>query len=178
MELKNLLTPWNWFKKEEESKSVQSQVVTKTLDHPLSRLHSDIDKLFEKFFQGVPFSPFGKEDGGLGGSLILPHVDIGEGKKDYTIRVEIPGVDEKDIDLTIADGTLLIRGEKRYEKEDQDKQYHRVERSYGAFQRMISLPEDADESKVEAKFKNGLLTVTIPKNPDVKPSGRRIAITS
>jgi HSP20 family protein len=91
--------------------------------------------------------------------------------------VEVPGVDEKDIELTIADGTLLIRGEKRYEKEDHDKQYHRVERSYGAFQRMLSLPTDADESKIAAKFKNGVLTVTIAKNPDTKPPVRRIAIT-
>jgi HSP20 family protein len=177
MELKNLLTPWNWFKKEEESRSTPSQVLSKTTDHPLSRIHSDIDKLFENFFQGFPLSPFRQEGESAWGGLILPQVDIGEGKKDYTIKVEVPGVDEKDIELTITDGTLLIRGEKRYEKEDHDKQYHRVERSYGAFQRMLSLPTDADESKIEAKFKNGVLTVTIAKNPDAKPPVRRIAIT-
>jgi len=176
MELKNLLTPWNWFKKEEEAQSVQSQAATKALDHPLSRLHNDIDRLFEDFFHRVPFFPFRNEGSRAGGGLILPHVDIGESKQDYTIKVEVPGVDEKDIDLTLADGTLLVRGEKRYEKEDQDKHYHRVERSYGAFQRIISLPADADESQVEAKFKNGLLTVTIPKNPEVKPPVRRIPI--
>ena len=177
MELKNLLSPWNWFKKEEESRSTSSQVLSKTTDHPLSRFHSDIDKLFENFFQGVPLSPFRQEGGSAWGGVILPQVDIGESKKDYTIKVEVPGIDEKDIDLTIADGTLLIRGEKRSEKEDHDKQYHRVERSYGAFQRMLSLPTDADESKVEAKFKNGVLTVTIAKNPDAKPPVRRIAVT-
>ena len=177
MELKKLLSPWNWFKKEEESRSSEGQVLSKTMDHPLGRLHSDIDKLFENFFQGFPSSAFSQKGKSAWEGVILPQVDIGEGKDDYTVKVEVPGVDEKDIELTLADGTLVVRGEKRSEKEDHEKQFHRVERSYGAFQRMLSLPSDADESKVKAKFKNGLLTVTIGKNPDAKPPVRKIAIT-
>ena len=176
MELKKLLSPWNWFKKEEESRSSRVPVVSQAMDHPLGRLHSEIDKLFENVFQGFPASPFSRGWGNDWEGVILPQVDIGEGKKEYTIKVEVPGVDEKDIELTLADGTLVIRGEKRSEKEDHEKHFHRVERSYGAFQRMLSLPNDADERKIKAKFKNGLLTVTIVKNPDAQPSVRKIAI--
>ncbi|GJL51339.1 MAG: heat-shock protein Hsp20 [Nitrospirales bacterium] len=178
MELKQLLTPWNWFKKEEEqSLSVQHKNSINTVDHPLGQLHRDLDKLFDNFFQGFPLSPFRKENGSSWGGLILPQVDIGEDKKQYTITVEVPGVAEKDIDLTLADGTLMIRGEKRYEQEDRDKQYHRIERSYGSFQRMLSLPTDADENTIDAKFKHGVLTITIAKDPNSKPPVRKIMIT-
>lgn len=178
MELKKVLNPWNWFKKEEEQAQVaRTQAVTPAPTNPVERLHYDIDQLFENFFRGFPLSPFtSRGRGGEFGSLILPQVDIAEGKKEYTITVEVPGVDEKDIDLTLADGTLTIRGEKKYEKEDKDKEYHRIERSYGSFQRVISLPTDADENEVKAKFKNGVLTITIGKNPSATPPVRKIAI--
>ena len=108
--------------------------------------------------------------------LIMPQVDIGESQKDYTITVEVPGVQEKDIDLTLIDGTLTIRGEKRSEHEEKEKHYHRVERSYGSFQRILSLPNDADENTVKAKFKDGVLTITIAKDPQAKPAGRKFEI--
>lgn len=178
MELKNLLTPWNWFKKEEEqSQSARSQNVSKSTDHPLARFHRDLDQLFDNVFQGFPLSPGRRENGSSWGGFILPHVDISEDKKQYTITVEVPGVAEKDIQMTLADGTLMIQGEKRSEQEDKNKHYHWVERSYGSFQRMLSLPTDADENNVEAKFKNGVLTITIAKDPGAKPAVRKIAIT-
>ena len=178
MELKNFLTPWNWFKKEEEqSQAVRSQNVSRSTDHPLVRFHRDIDQLFENFFHGFPLSPVRSTNVSLWDGFILPQVDIGEGEKQYTITVEVPGVAEKDIHLTLADGTLKIQGEKRSEQEDKNKHYHRVERSYGSFQRMLSLPTDADENTVEAKFKNGVLTITIAKDPQAKSLVRHIAIT-
>jgi len=178
MELKQLLTPWNWFKKEEEqSLSVQHKNSMNTVDHPLGQLHRDLDKLFDNFFQRFPLPSSRKENEGVWGRFIQPQVDIGEDKKQYTITVEVPGVNEKDIDLTVADGTLMIRGEKRYEQEDHDKQYHRIERSYGSFQRLLSLPTDADESTIDAKFRNGILTITIAKDPNSKPPVRQIMIT-
>jgi HSP20 family protein len=177
MELKSLLTPWNWFKKEEEQKQAgQGQNVLKTTDHPLSRLHHDLDSLFAQMFQGVPqLSPRNGKSETWGG-LLTPQVDIGESQKDYTITVEVPGVKEKDINLTLLDGTLTIRGEKRDEHEEKDKHYHRIERSYGSFQRILSLPTDADENNVKAKFKDGVLTITIAKDPQAKSPVRKIAI--
>lgn len=178
MELKNLLTPWNWFKKEEEqSQPARSQNVSRSSDHPLARFHRDLDQLFDNVFQGFPLSPGRRENGNSWGGFILPHVDISEDKKHYTITVEVPGVAEKDIQMTLADGTLMIQGEKRSEQEDKNKHYHRVERSYGSFQRILSLPTDADENTIEAKFKNGVLTITIGKDPAAKPAVRKIAIT-
>lgn len=178
MELKNLLTPWNWFKKEEEhSQSARSQNVARSIDHPLARFHRDLDQLFDNVFQGFPLWAGGRENGSRENGLILPQVDIGEGDKEYIITLEVPGVAEKDIHLTLADGTLMIQGEKRSEQEDRNKHYHRIERSYGSFQRMLSLPTDADENNVEAKFKNGVLTITIAKDPAAKPAVRKIAIT-
>jgi len=175
MELKNVLTPWNWFKKEEEQTS-KTQALPITREPSLGRLHQEIDQLFESFFRGFPFSPIRQTEQTWMGGMMMPKVDIAEEGKHYTITVEVPGVEEKDLEVSIADGTLTIRGEKRHEQENREKQYHRVERSYGAFQRMLSLPNDANEEAVEAKFKNGILTLTVPKNPSTKPAGRKIAI--
>lgn len=177
MELKNLLTPWNWFKKEEEqSQSGRSLNVVKGTDHPLSRLHHDLDTLFDQVFGQFPMRSSGSKNGRMSEGLIMPQVDIGESQKEYIITVEVPGVQEKDIDLTLIDGTLTIRGEKRSEHEEKKKHYHRVERSYGSFRRILSLPIDADENSVKAKFKDGILTITIGKDPQAKSSVRKIAI--
>ena len=177
MELKNILTPWNWFKKEEEQTSRTQNILPITREAPLGRIHQEIDQIFDNFFRGSWLSPFRQLDQKWMGSMMLPKVDIAEDKKEYTITVEVPGVEEKDIDLTIADGTLTIRGEKRHEEENHDRQYHRVERSYGAFQRVLSLPDDSKEDAIEAKFKNGILTLRVPKTTSTKSGGRKIPIT-
>ena len=176
MELKQLLTPWNWFKKEQQqSLPVHHQSGVRS-DNPFEQIHHDLDQLFTQFFQGILSSPFRKDPRASWNGFIQPHVDMSEGQKHYTISVEVPGVDQKNIDLTLADGTLMIRGEKRWEHEDHDKQYHRIERSYGSFQRMLSLPKDTDEQTIDAKFRNGVLTITIAKDPEAKPLVQRIAI--
>ena len=176
MELKNILTPQNWFKKEEERTSRTQNTLPITREAPLGRIHEEIDQLFDNFFRGSWLSPFRQFDQTWMGGMMMPKVDIAEDKKQYTITVEILGVEEKDIDLTIADGTFTIRGEKRHEEENHDRQYHRVERSHGAFQRVLSLPDDSNEDAIEAKFKNGILTLTVPKIPNVKPTGCKIVI--
>jgi len=179
MELKNLLTPWNWFKKEEEQQAVRSQGrgQNSVVSHPLMRLHDEIDQIFGQFYQGFPFSSSRWPQEWSKGGVVFPQLNIAENKNAYTITVDVPGVEEKDIELTVQEGTLLIRAEKQTEKEDENKQYHRVERSYGSFQRVLSLPSDAEEDKIEAKFKNGVLTITVTKNTKMTSSGRKIAIT-
>ncbi|MDT7043362.1 Hsp20/alpha crystallin family protein [Candidatus Nitronereus thalassa] len=176
MELKQMLTPWNWFKKEEETKPVPVHITKEGRDYPIDRLHHEMNQLFDSFFRGFPLSPF---SGGLKESwqgVMRPNVDISEGSKHYTITVEVPGVQEKDMELTIADGTLTVRGEKRHEQETHESQYHRVERSYGAFQRVISLPDNANEQEVKAQFKQGVLTITVGKTSQAKSGGRKIVI--
>ena len=179
MELKNLLTPWNWFKKEEEQQVVRPQISGRSSgsSHPLMRLHNEIDQIFDQFYHGFPLFPLRWPQERSKGGVVFPQLNIAESKNAYTITVDVPGVEEKDIELTVEEGTLIIRGEKQTEKEDEHKQYHRVERSYGSFQRVLSLPADAEEDKIEAKFKNGVLTITVTKNTKMTSSGRKIAIT-
>jgi HSP20 family protein len=179
MELKNILTPWNWFKKEEQQQAVRSKSPGRSSvsNQPLVRLHNEIDQLFDNVFQGFPLSPFRMPQEWSKEAMLFPQLNIAENKNEYVITVDAPGVEEKDIELSAEDGTLIIRGEKQKEKEDQDHQNHRVERAYGSFQRVLSLPTDADEEEINAKFKNGVLTVTVPKNPKMTSSGRKIAIT-
>jgi len=179
----NKLKPWNWFKKE-QTNEVASLPVRRadSLQHPLARLHDDLDRLFDSFFESWGLPSWGRLSrpgwpGPASSGFLRPSLDISENRKGYTLRVEIPGVEKEDVKLTLEDDTLLISGEKRQEKEDNDGGYHCVERSYGAFQRVISLPADADQDKLEAKFRNGVLTITLPRKAGVKSNAREIAIT-
>lgn len=167
--------PWNWFKNEEQQQGAsvpvqgqnRSSVPSTYSQHPLWELHREMDRLFERAFQG-----FGPLSSGLptsAQSLLKPNVDIKENKKSYTISVEVPGVEEGDVKLELADGALTISGEKKHEKEEKDEHYHSIERSYGSFKRVLSLPQDAKEDDIKAKFKNGVLTITVPRKQIAKP---------
>ncbi|MEQ1795223.1 MAG: Hsp20/alpha crystallin family protein [Nitrospira sp.] len=98
-----------------------------------------------------------------------PVVDISEDDKEYAIKAELPDVKKEDIKLNVHDDVLTITGERKYEKEEKGKKYHRVERAYGSFMRSFTLPEDADGTKVTAEYKDGLLNVRLPKSEKAKP---------
>src|SRR5438132_10186956 len=102
-------------------------------------------------------------------SAWAPLVDITEDDKEYLIKVELPEIKKEDVKVTVENGTLTISGERKFEKEEKDKKYHRVERGYGSFVRTFALPEDADAGKVKAEFKHGMLEVHLPKNERAKP---------
>lgn len=144
---------------------------------PFASFRSEFDRLFEDFFGET--SPATRE-GAPAEQALAPRLDIAESEKAFTISAELPGVDEKDLDVTVADGLLTIKGEKRSEAEEKDeaKNYHRVERSYGLYERRLTLPQDADQSKIDADFRNGVLTVTIPKSKAASEAVRKIAIKS
>lgn len=95
----------------------------------------------------------------------MPATDVTEDDKEYLIKTELPDVKKEAVKVTAKDGVLTIAGEKRMEKEEKDKKYHRIERAYGTFQRCFTIPEDADADKVVAEFKEGVLTVHLPKKP-------------
>ena len=101
---------------------------------------------------------------------------MSETDTEFRVEAELPGLEEKDVEVTLADGVLKIRGEKQAEKEEKTRRTHWVERSYGAFQRAIRVPEGIEEDKVNASFKKGILTVTIPKKPEVQKQTRRIPV--
>ena len=102
--------------------------------------------------------------------MLKPALDIQETDKQYKISLEVPGVEEKDIQITLDNDVLLVRGEKRQEQETKDGGFHRVERSYGSFQRALNLPADANQDTIKAAFKNGVLTITMEKREASAPS--------
>jgi HSP20 family protein len=119
---------------------------------------------------------------GLAGGMLSPRIDVSETEKEVTLAVELPGVEEKDIDVTLSGDQLTIKGEKKSEQESKDDKngrvFHRMERSYGAFQRTMTVPYEIEPEKVTASFKDGVLRITLPKPADAidHNKSRRIAI--
>ena len=105
-----------------------------------------------------------------------PAVDLVESEKAYEITAELPGMDEKNIEVKVADGTLTIKGEKQEEKEEKKKDYYLRERSFGSFERSFAIPEGVDVDKIEASFKKGVLTLTLPKKPEAQKPAKKIDI--
>ncbi len=127
---------------------------------PFSSLHREIDRLFDDFARGFPsLTSFGAGNGGK----LMPSIDVVETDKDIEITAELPGLEEKDVQINVADNLLTIRGEKKAEKEEKDKNYRIVERSYGAFERTLELPSGVDANAIKASIAKGVLKVTVPK---------------
>jgi len=105
-----------------------------------------------------------------------PLVDIAEDEKEYLIKAEVPDIKKEEVKLTVLDNVLTISGERKTEKEEKGKRYHRVERTYGNFMRSFTLPEDADGSKVAAEYKDGMLNVHLPKSEKAKPKSIEVKV--
>jgi HSP20 family protein len=140
-------------------------------------MRSQMNRIFDEFFER-PFglSPFFSES-----SIqreFSPNVDVNETEKDIRVIAELPGMEPEDIDISLDQNALRIRGEKRADKEEQGKHYYRVERSYGSFQRVIPLPSEVDEDKIDATYKRGILKVVLPKVNPAQEISRRITIKS
>jgi len=106
-----------------------------------------------------------------------PSVDISETDSAYLIKGEIPGVKKEDVKVTVQDGMLTIQGERKQEKEEKGKKFHRVECSYGSFVRSFRVPDDADENKVKAEFKDGMINITLPKSEKAKPKAIEVSVS-
>lgn len=109
-------------------------------------------------------------------SFQVPAVDVGEGEKDYTVTAELPGLEPKDIEVTVTDHLLTIKGEKSYEKDEKNKDHHVSERAYGSFQRSFTMPEDIDAAKIAATLTKGVLTVTLPKTAEAQKPAKKIEV--
>jgi HSP20 family protein len=150
---------------------------------PFENLRREIDRLFEDFDGGVwrsrlarplfDVQPFWPRESGWATS---PAVDVAETDKAYEITAELPGLDEKNIEVKFADGVLTIKGEKQEEKEEKKKDYYLSERSFGSFQRSFQVPEGVEADKIEASFKKGVLTVTLPKSADAQKAAKKITV--
>jgi len=108
--------------------------------------------------------------------LWAPATDITEDDKEFVVKVELPEMKKEDVKVTVENGTLRISGERKAEKEEKTKKYHRIERSYGAFARIFALPDGADGTKVSADYKDGMLTVRLPKTPEAKPKAIEVKV--
>lgn len=141
---------------------------------PFMALHRNVNRLFDDVFRGfeVP-SPFGRAGHGNG---YWPSVEISENEKEIRVMAEIPGLEEKDVEVLLEDGVLTLRGEKKSETEDAGRQFS--ERTYGRFERRLALGREIDEDKVTADFRNGVLAVTLPKSGKARSNAKRIAINN
>jgi len=124
-------------------------------------LRQEMERVFDRFFEP-------RWDEFEAGGAWAPKLDVSETKDAYMVKAEIPGVDQKDLSVSLQNQILTIKGEKHKDKEEKDEKYHRVERSWGEFTRAIALPGAADTEKVNATFKEGVLTITLPKTPAAK----------
>jgi HSP20 family protein len=140
---------------------------------PFHAFHRDIDRMFEDFGRGwrLPM-PVGRE------TLLALAINVSETDDAIEVTAELPGIDEKDVDVEVANNVLTIKGEKKSEKEEKEKDFHLVERSYGSFQRTVPLPYEIDPDKIAAKFTQGVLTVTMPKPPQAKEKVKKIKVTN
>jgi HSP20 family protein len=141
---------------------------------PFFRLQHEMNRLFDDAFSGFQFPAAFRGDGD---ETRLPRIDVHEADHAVEVEAELPGVDEKDIDVQVTDNLLTIRGEKKFERKDaKEGQYRVMERSYGSFTRSMTLPFSVNPDAVEATFKNGVLKLTLPKPPEAQLQTKRIAI--
>jgi HSP20 family protein len=146
---------------------------------PWQSFRSEMDRLFDRF--GFPsfrrmfdVEPSWGYESSFG--VAVPAVDVTEDEKAYRITAELPGLDQKDIDVSVTGDMLVLKGEKRQEREQKEKNRHLSERSYGAFQRNFSIPDGVDRDKIGAEFAKGVLTLTLPKTTEAQKQQKKIEI--
>ena len=143
---------------------------------PFAEMRSEMDRLFDTFlgrsFFGRP-APSGSAEPA---ATLAPHVDIRENDKEIIVEAELPGIEEKDIQVTVRDGVLSLKGEKKSERDEKRDTYHVIERSYGSFERSFALPDSADQDQIKADFNKGVLRVVVPKRAEAAKAEKKIPI--
>ena len=147
---------------------------------PFLRLRREVDRLFDDFGQGFwptrrsvfDVEPFWQQET----TWAAPAVDIAESQKAYEITAELPGMDEKNIEVKVANGNLIIKGKRQEEKEEKENDYYLRERNFGSFERSFNIPEGVDVDKIEASFSKGVLAVTLPKKPEAQKPAKTIEV--
>jgi HSP20 family protein len=165
MEIKDLI-PWNRSRSRALARGQSEDVFL--------QLRRDVDRLFDSFWRGFDSPSFGGFEEASG--RLRPRTDIAETNKEVEVKIELPGIDEKDVDITLSQGVLTIKGEKKSEHEEKGGDFYLAERSFGAFQRSIQLPNGVDIDKVSAEFAKGVLTVRMPKLPEAQSTVKKIEV--
>ncbi len=143
---------------------------------PIDAFQREMNRLFDDFFKGFGMKTAGEEMEELG--TFVPRVDMAEDENAFRVTAELPGMDEKDIDINLTREALTIKGEKKEEREEKGKGNYYMERSYGSFTRVLPVPGDIDPDHVEASFKNGVLNIVLPKVHTEKKDQKKIEIKS
>jgi HSP20 family protein len=164
------LVPWRWG----SLRSVDDDRSFDTFRTEMDSLHRSIDRMFADAWNGG-FAPSLLSDAWTT-SKMLPNLDVVDDDKAFRVTVELPGLTDKDVAVTVDGGTLTIRGEKKEEKEKKEKDVLRRERAYGSFRRTVELPGDVDAAKIEAKFKDGVLTIDLPKTKEAQERVKQIPV--
>jgi len=165
-----------------KSEPAKSAPASAAQPRAIDSLRREVDRLFETFDRGLWLWPFGRSVLDMAPAWngepapAAPSVDVVEKDRAYEISAELPGMDEKNVEVTLANGTLTIKGEKREAQEESRKGYYVAERRYGAFERRFRVPDGVDADKIEAAFDNGVLTVTLPKTAASRQAEKKIAV--
>lgn len=142
--------------------------------NPIVAFQDEVNKLFGDFFGDLSFPRWGRAAEST--FAVSPAMDVTENDKEFKITAELPGMDAKDVQINATEGYVTIKGEKKAEKKEEREGYFRQERTYGSFQRVVALPDTANFDKAEANFKNGLLTLSVPKKAGAQSKERKIEI--
>jgi len=172
---KEKFNPWNWFSDEDTKDKWFKQAKEQSKD-TMEYMQKELDNLREAVSGAGSYLPSIWSSSSGSNSPLRPKADIVENDKSYKVILEIPGVAEEDISVESNDNSLKITGEKKQESEEEGEDYHSCERSYGKFQRIISLPEDVDHNKIEAEYKNGLVKITLPRNESSAKNTKKIKL--
>jgi HSP20 family protein len=163
------LIPWNWGKNGES--------LRRDSGNPFAEFHKEMNRLFDNFSENMfSLSPIRRDLPEI--SAAFPKMDVSETDKEFKISAELPGMDEKDIDVSVSNEVLTIKGEKKAEKEEKKPNFYRMERSYGAFQRSVPLPAEVEKDQVKASFKKGVLNIVLPKSEKAVKESKKIEINS
>ena len=163
------LIPWT------RSQDLVPELFRDERSSPFLTLHREMNRLLEEAFRGFALSPLAGQRAGFV-NPVWPKLEVAETDKQITVSAEIPGMEEKDVELLMDDGNLIVRGEMKSESEDKERQFS--ERFYGRFERRIPVGMDIEENKIEASFKNGVLKVILPKTERAQSKAKRIAINA
>lgn len=159
------LIPWS------RKKALPARREAGAENDPFSLMQNEMNRMFDAFHENL--SPWRHGNGDW-----TPLLNVAESEKEVTVTAELPGMDEKDIDVGLSENILTIKGEKKIENETKEKNFHRIERSYGSFSRSVQLPTEIDPERVEAKFAKGVLTVKLAKTMAAQQNVRRIDVKS
>jgi len=162
-------------RKEIAPQETKNKAVTRSreLINPFLSFRHDMDKLMDDFLSGFDLRPFSSRP-----ETFVPHIDIVDTDKEIKVSAELPGMDDKDIEVTLTAETLTIKGEKKEEKEEKGKDFYRSERSYGSFLRTVPLPVSIETENVTASFEKGVLIVKLPKSPQAIKGTKKIPVTA